>query len=262
VQEGPNAPQLVFTAAVWDFVVQVTLELGQELVGGVVARDKGVHSHERHHHKMNAGLLVGSESFRHGSDDIKLWNQRLKDLKLGLGRGSFDQLLDDVGVSIPFVDDLQKCRLESEDGAHRHAHAVPASLDGLNDLGVVDAHFLANLAQQSASFAAFVSASRQLLALLNDSLNGVLESVFCGVVDDMSDASQVLINARAISSGLQHHGGRVGHCHHPEVFGLARNPVDLLSEHFFDVVGVMRVGKRRNFADDLKQTIKTIKFKC
>jgi len=28
------------------------------------------------------------------------------------------------------------------------------------------------------------------------------------------------------------------------------------------VVGVMREEKRRNFADDLKKTIKTIKFKC
>jgi len=64
VQEGPNAPKLVFTAAVGQFFIQVSLEVSQKVVGGSVVCHKGVHGDQRHQHKMNAGPLVGGESFR------------------------------------------------------------------------------------------------------------------------------------------------------------------------------------------------------
>lgn len=109
----------------------------------------------------------------------------------------------------------------------------------MDDLDVVDLGFLASGLQDLASLGRFVSGSGQLLALGDDDLEAVSKSILAGVINDVRDAADVLVNQSAVVGRLKHGCGRIGDGDNLEVVVPEGNPADLLVENFLNVGGVM-----------------------
>jgi len=200
MQELADAPETVFSAAVFGSFFQVGLEDLEKSIGAGVVSSQGLERHENHHDEVNGGSGVAGQTFRHLPDGVQNGHKGFQGLKLTVGRHSLGDVLHNVGVPVAGGGNPPQSIFEAMNRLHGHRHAVPTSLHWLDDLDVVGAGLLAEVFDEGASLGGLVSGLGKFLALVDESLDlgGLLEAMLTGVVNQMSNATHVLVDVLSV----------------------------------------------------------------
>jgi len=255
MQESSDAEQLFSSSTVADAAVQVGLERFQKLQNLGVGGRHPVQGHQGRDDQVQSRSLLSRETLTEFLDLLKDWAELRQDVKLGLGGCGLDELVDVlVRTVLPHFNFLQS-RTKTENRRHAVCHRVPPCLDGLDNPAVGDVQLLAVTLDDLARFGGLVSGCGNLLASDNQRADAwsAGKRVLDGVVNEMADAADVVVDKFKGVQALEHRCGRVCDGSDDVKFLTAWKVHELAKHRVANVFGVGGTSEFSELQDKLKR---------